>query len=599
MSRKSLRWCLALGVALGAAGGAAGVAGAQGPAVGQPQPSLPVPYGSAPHSPTADEVQLLKQQVQQLSEQLQKMQTVPTAPPVAGAPSNINYGENLSKDDVKKLVADYLKDKQKNDEAAAKAKLDAEGYKVGSDLKVNANWKDGFVWSTANGDFTGHIGGWIQYDNVWFNQDPFLRTAPGARSGPAQKVLSGPAQGGIGDLQDGTYFRRLRLMTDGTFWEQFEYTLIYAFENDQFSTIGLDEFWVGAKDIPLIGTVRIGHVKNAVGLEADMTGSSRTMTFMERSAYSEAIELNQNFVTGVWVGNSYFDQRATSTFVAFRPDQGSSSGAFFGDGQYGLQGRLTALPIDDCDGRHLMHVGVSGGWRNGSNNIASSPFRTLQIRARPELRDDDPAASAGLPQAVPNANSNRMIDTGAIAINNDWLMGLEFLYILGPLSLQAEYGWNWMEDASGVAPAGLVFNPKIAPIRNFCFSGGYVQLAYTLTGENRAYDRRLGRLDTYYFGRQGPYNGAWFVRDHDGNINYSFGAWEVAARYGYVDLNSGTGTQTIQGGQYDTWTLGLNWYLNTNLKFQFDYIYDQRHDLPAGVTPGYVQGLGIRMQFMY
>ena len=64
----------------------------------------------------------------------------------------------------------------------------------------------------------------------------------------------------------GTYFRRIRLQTDGKFWENYEYTLTLALENDQFSTSGLDEFWVGATNVPLIGTARLGHVKNAIGL---------------------------------------------------------------------------------------------------------------------------------------------------------------------------------------------------------------------------------------------------------------------------------------------------------------------------------------------
>ena len=69
--------------------------------------------------------------------------------------------------------------------------------------------------------------------------------------------------------------------------------------------------WVGMKEIPLIGTIRVGHQKVPQGFEGDMVSSSKAMTFLERSAYSEAIELNQNFVTGIWLGNNYFDQRAT------------------------------------------------------------------------------------------------------------------------------------------------------------------------------------------------------------------------------------------------------------------------------------------------
>src|SRR5204863_229559 len=98
---------------------------------------------------------------------------------------------------------------------------------------------------------------------------------PGGRPGAKQGVASGEALGGIGDLEDGTYFRRIRLQTDGKFWENYDYTLTLALENNQFSTVGLDEFWVGATNIPFIGTARLGHVKNAIGIEADMSGSSK------------------------------------------------------------------------------------------------------------------------------------------------------------------------------------------------------------------------------------------------------------------------------------------------------------------------------------
>ena len=139
---------------------------------------------------------------------------------------------------------------------------------------------------------------------------PALKAAQGASwycwHGP---IASGDLSGGIGDLQDGGYFRRIRPFVEGTFWETGEYRLIAALENNQFSTTGLDEFWVGETKIPVIGSVRVGHVKTPMGLEGDMTASSRCMTFMERSSYSEAIELNQNFVTGLWASNNYLDQR--------------------------------------------------------------------------------------------------------------------------------------------------------------------------------------------------------------------------------------------------------------------------------------------------
>jgi phosphate-selective porin OprO/OprP len=546
----------------------------------------------------------LEKQNEELRQQLQQYVGSPAAQP----------GGGLTQQQVKDLAAQVLKedaakkkaeaDAKKQQEAAEKKfKEEVEGYRIGSKLNATAAWNEsGYMWiTTPNKDFTMHIGFWTHYDNVFWNQSGGLRLPPGARPGKAQGVASGIAAGGIGDLQDGTFFRRIRPFIEGTMWETVEYRLILALENDQFSTTGLDEFWAGVNKIPFIGTIRLGHVKTPMGLEADMTSSSRTMTFMERSSYSEAIELNQNFVTGIWFGNAaeFLDRRASYQFAAFRSDQGASSGAFFGDGQYGLQGRLTCLPLWECEGRHLLHLGISGGWRNGTSNNANSSARVFQLRARPELRDDDPAGSPAGAQVVPNADSNRMIDTGPIAARDDYIMGLELLYIRGPFSLQAEYGWNFLLGARGVAPAGFTFNPAIVPATDYTFDGGYVQVAYTLTGENRGYDKFLGTLSRDYFGARGPFNNFWLVKDEHGHFDWNLGAWEVAARYSYTNLNSGAGPTRIQGGIMDGITLGLNWYLNNNLKLQFDYVYNHRYDVPVGTIPGCTQGYGMRMQLSF
>jgi len=272
---------------------------------------------------------------------------------------------------------------------------------------------------------------------------------------------------------------------------------------------------------------------------------------MERSSYAEAIELNENYVTGAWFSNNFLDEHMTYSATVFRQDQSTFSGADFGDGQFGAQGRLTFLPLYECEGRHLLHLGISYGWRNGTNNLATSPDRTFELRARPELRDDDPAGSPSGAQLVPNANSNRLVDTGPIAAENDYLLGLELLYIRGPFSVQTEWGWNFLDGAYGVAPSGFTLNPPIIPRQDYTFYGGYIQLAYSLTGEARGYDRQYGTLSRNYFTGPGVLSNAWLVRDEDGRLNWGLGAWEIAARYSYVDLNDGSGLQRIQGGVMD------------------------------------------------
>ena len=151
-------------------------------------------------------------------------------------------------------------------------------YVVGSDLSIKPEFRNGlFLWfATPNNDFTMHIGGWAQFDNVWWDQSPALVTPPGARPGHAQGVASGAPAGGIGNLEDGVFFRRIRLSFEGTFWENGEYRLIPALENDQFNTVGLDEFWFGAKDLPVVGSLRLGGRRSWDYASA----SPRTISFL-------------------------------------------------------------------------------------------------------------------------------------------------------------------------------------------------------------------------------------------------------------------------------------------------------------------------------
>ncbi|HCS52612.1 MAG TPA: porin, partial [Planctomycetaceae bacterium] len=47
------------------------------------------------------------------------------------------------------------------------------------------------------------------------------------------------------------------------------------------------------------------------------------------------------------------------------------------------------------------------------------------------------------------------------------------------------------------------------------------------------------------------------------------GAWEIAGRWSYIDLND----ENIQGSRLNDLTAGLNWYLNPYTKFQWNYIH--------------------------
>jgi phosphate-selective porin OprO/OprP len=79
------------------------------------------------------------------------------------------------------------------------------------------------------------------------------------------------------------------------------------------------------------------------------------------------------------------------------------------------------------------------------------------------------------------------------------------------------------------------------------------------------------------------------VKDESGRVRSGPGAWELVYRYSYVDLNS----RGVQGGLYSEHTIGLNWYWNSNIKIQLNYVNGQRM-VPTPAASGNVQGFGVR-----
>jgi phosphate-selective porin OprO and OprP len=342
--------------------------------------------------------------------------------------------------------------------------------------------------------------------------------------------------------------------------------------------INLDEFWVGLYDLPWIGRVRFGHQKVPQGLEGNQMTSSRAMTFMENAAYTDAFY--RIFATGVSFSNTAMEKRVSWQGMAYRDDFNRGNvGADFGDGAYGYTGRLTGLLIDGCDDRELLHVGVSGTWRKAEKADAALGLGgpdQVRLRARPEQRDGIGGFGDGV--AFPG-DTTRMVDTGTLAADSTGVFGTELAYVHGPFSAQAEWAMCYLNNVvAGTSRSTRSFN------------GGYVLVSYFLTGETRAYDKEFGTFARHYVT---PFTNFWWKEGTMG-----LGAWEVAVRYSYLNLDNGP----IQGGVMDGFTAGINWYLNTNMKIQFEYVHNQRWDkgtAGGGTVPGVVDAFGTRVQISF
>jgi phosphate-selective porin OprO/OprP len=469
-----------------------------------------------------------------------------------GAPQ---AGKGDEKDDKKGEKKDEKQDGKKEEKKDGEEKKDEHPryWVVGENLGMTARWNHGLHVESADKAFRVHPVGRLQTDLALMTAGTRVQFAPG----------------GVGRVDDGVAFRRLRLGVEGTLWEVFDFWV----EPDYFNTFnarGPDDdpntantpaatdMWAQLSHIPWVGNLRVGSLKPAYSFE-HLT-SSRFLSYLERSLQFDAFVggIDNGFQPGFLLFNWTENRRVTWQLSATH-NQANIFGFNVGDGEYNYAGRVTGLPVYRDDGRQLVHLGFSYNHRQLDD-------RQDRFRARTLVRNGPAALATALVDLRVAGQSRDMINP-------------EFVAVLGPLSVQAEYLGTWVHDTefpvSGAArrPRGTTF-----------FQGCYIDVMYFLTGESRPYDTTMG-----VFTRVIPFENFFLVRGHDGCLARGWGAWQVGARYSYLDLNDGP----VGGGIVHDLTLGLNWFWNPNMKWQFNYSLARR-DVPGAIGNGIVQGFGTR-----
>ncbi len=300
----------------------------------------------------AEEIQDLKAVLQQIQERLNRLEPPsPAADGLRGLPAALSLPKFAGP-----MSADSLP-----------ALPNLPWYEGASSNSLHAMWNSGL--EISNDDFRMHVGGTTQFDAGW--------------NAAGNAVQFGP--GGIGELQDGMYARRARIRIDGTMYQHIEWVTEFDFannvDNDTSSStqqIGSPSFtnvWVGINDLPLLGTVRAGWMKEPIGF-AHLT-SSRWLNFMENAPGIGVLSLRS---PGVMVLNSSADERITWA-AGFFHVQNDNFGFGVGDGQYAETGRVTWLPWYEHEGQELVHVGLGATHRHLSGN-------QIDFKARPSVRSE-------------------------------------------------------------------------------------------------------------------------------------------------------------------------------------------------------------------
>ena len=343
-----------------------------------------------------------------------------------------------------------------------------------------------------------------------------------------------------GNKKNGCQIRRARLSAGGDIHQVGQYHVEYEFANDADSqvaspgTLQSTQFktcFLGVRELPLLNQVRVGFMKEPIGLEWNT--SSRFIPFLERSIATMALIPKRNL--GVGVSNWSRDERTTWAFGVYRPETPNEppvrtldhSGTAF-------TARVTRLPwyAPEAEGRGLFHIGMG-------YTVRGSDDHTLDLGACEESKFG-PA----------------IVDTGDISGIQYWqILAPEVAFVYGPFAIQSEF-YHMAVNRGGLGSLG--------------FNGYYSEVTYFLTGENRQFNTRAAK-----FGKVEPYEDFFRAGDRCGNVHTGKGAWEIAYRHAYVDLTSGP----ISGGRADCHTIGLNWYLNPNMRCMLNYVL-------TSATPG-------------
>ncbi len=483
------------------------------------------------------------------------------------------FDDEGSSDDV--TLSSYLNAEEKNaEEKPSKAKekspatLTADLTKRLTAVEKQLKKRDEADLKKA-GEFPTHkITGFLQLDTGYFDQ--------------SQKNINT-----VGNAQDGTGFRRARLAVNG---KVAEFTT-YQLEVD-FATAGRPSFfdnYVEQQNLPFFGEVRVGQYLQPFSVDA-MTGF-RSLPFLERSLPFLAFVPFRR--VGIMASNRTEDEKTNWAYSVFRtggfnnaPLGDSRFGTDFGDiGGYSFSTRVTHLLYYDefAEDRYLWHVGASYDFSQlGANNAtgsgtsgnAGSPQPFYQARTSPEF---GPLGYPDFPSSFGSSVNGTPLfaDTGRYQANNFQLFGVETVYQSGAMSFQAEY-------------MGTAVDSVVGPV---FYQGGYAEVMYRLTGEHRAYDKKLAAL-------RNPVLFADFIPLKSEGIR-GWGAWEVAARWSAVDLtnpskldghyynaatNTFTSTSKAGNGVLNDVTLGATWFLNAHTKVQFNWIHAMLDNTAKGTS---------------
>jgi len=447
------------------------------------------------------------------------------------------------------------------------------------------------IFEIDNNDYWFKFSGRMMFDQVFFDNDNddnnFSSSVP-----------------------SGAHIRSTRLTFKGGVGHNWVYKLdVDVIDNPGDIDVGINEAFVGYVCNNL--WFAVGQVSIPFGLEN--WSSTAELTFMEPSLPSQAFSpIGGIGLYGEWhsdvftVEAAIYHPNPAGSFQtgddianpALFPGPGGTTGAPIagtgpndstpGSDDIGYAARITFSPVHN---KHTVyHAGVSARWE-GFHEHANNFNYTTRLEA---FNRQTPIIFSNIP---PNT------------VDDHTVWGFELAGRWGPVLLQGEYmvaDVDRDDNITLVFPDGIVRNAG----GDLDYYGYYIAASYVLTGEAREYD-----FDNGTFGSVRPCSrkGAWEIGIRHSYVNLldntdyantpffrniDFVANGAADSSGQLVPNAGNkiptgiGVNSQVGGVHST-VIGLNWYVNKNVRFTANYV---RTDMPESDD---VDALGLRAQVVW
>ena len=360
----------------------------------------------------------------------------------------------------------------------------------------------------------------------------------------------------------GLDFRRIRPQIEGTVGGIYDFKFSPEFGENKTGTgtantgafkgnSGIVDAYIDARFKPWF-QVQAGKFKPNVGLERLQSGSA--IKLIERSFVSNSILPNRDL--GVSVHGKFFDDKLEYAVGVFNgvADGGDNVTTQDSNSNKEVAVRLFATPFKGQDSfLEGLGFGIAATQSHGQGGNGPT----------------NPNSTTGLPDAIKTPGQQAKLITYHTSAKSDGdkvRFTPQAYYYNGPFGLLTEYAQSEFDIIQGSNT-----------LKDVQVDAWHVTASWLLTGENAS------------FGSIKPKN----AYNPDGA---GWGAWEVVGRYQEINVDdrlfdTNYLSSAQQSKKAQAWALGVNWYLNNNIKIAANY---EDTSFEGGGTAGATGGTGDR-----